>query len=63
MKSNIPTTEMKTKAIRSRKIAFQLRKMGFSIIGTSPNRFKPEFDVYIFENTPELQKALDEVLG
>lgn len=56
-------TEIKTKAIRSRKVAFQLRKMGFKIIGTSPNRFKPEFDVYIFENTPELQEALNEVLG
>ena len=49
----------KTKAVRSQRIAWLLRKEGFKIIGVTPNRRRTELDVYIFESTPELCAALD----
>lgn len=51
------------KKIFKRTIALELRNRGFKIIRTEPNRCKPQFDVYLFEDTPWLRKALDEVLG
>lgn len=45
---------MKTKAVRSQRIAWLLRKEGFKILGITPNRRRPNLDVYIFEATPEL---------
>ena len=50
---------MKTKAVRSQRIAWLLRKEGFKIIDVVPNRRRPNLDVYIFEATPELCVALD----
>lgn len=49
-----------TKAVRSQRIAWLLRKEGFHIIDVVPNRHRPDLDVYIFEATPELCAALDE---
>lgn len=51
---------MKTKAVRSQRIAWLLRKEGFEIINVVPNRCRPNLDVFIFEATPELCAALDE---
>ena len=42
----------KTKAVRSQRIAWLLRKEGFKIIDVVPNRRRPNLDVYIFEATP-----------
>lgn len=50
---------MKTRAVKNRRIAWLLRKEGFHIKSVEPNRNKPEFDVYIFEATPELCMSLD----
>lgn len=50
---------MKTKAVRSQRIAWLLRKEGFKILGITPNRRRPNLDVYIFEATPELCASLD----
>lgn len=50
---------MKTKAVRNQRIAWLLRKEGFKIIDVTPNRRRPNLDVYIFEATPELCVALD----
>ena len=47
---------MKTKAVRSQRIAWLLRKEGFKIIDVTPNRRRPNLDVYIFESTPEITK-------
>lgn len=52
---------MKIKKIFSRRIAFELRKRGCRIVGTEPNIYKPEFDVYLFEDTPRLRELLTEV--
>lgn len=54
---------MNTKTIYSRRIAYELRKMGFKIVKTSPNKYKPEFDTYLFEDTPELQEAIGKCVG
>ena len=50
----------KTKAVRSQRIAWLLRKEGFKIINVVPSRCRPELDVFIFEATPELCAALDQ---
>ena len=56
-KSNV-TNEKK---IFNRRLALALRKKGFDIIKTEPNFYKPEFNVYIFEDSDELQSALTEI--
>lgn len=60
MKSN-NTKKSNEKKIFNRKLALKLRKKGFSIVKTEPNFYKPEFDVYIFEDSDELQSALTEL--
>lgn len=50
---------MKTKKIFSRKLAIYLREYGCKIISTEVNRHKPNLDVYIFEDTPELRILMD----
>lgn len=60
MKSNI-TNKTNEKKIFNRRLALALRKKGFEIIKTEPNFYKPEFDVYIFKNSVELQSALTEI--
>lgn len=52
---------MKEKVIFSRKMAYELRKAGFNIIRVEPNRRKPEFDVYIFEDTQDLCDAMNKL--
>ena len=49
------------KKIFNRRLALALRKKGFEIIKTEPNFYKPEFDVYIFNDSVELQSALTEI--
>lgn len=49
---------MKTQVVYTRRIAYQLRKMGFKIIKVVPNEYQPQYDNYIFEDTAELQEAL-----
>lgn len=51
------------KIIYSKRIALELRKRGFRIIKTVPNKYKPQFDSYIFENTQELQEVLNIILS
>ena len=55
-------TKMNTKTIYTRKLAYELRKMGFKILHTDPNPYKPEFDMYIFKDTPEFQEAMKKCL-
>ena len=47
-----------TKSVTSRRIAWLLRKDGYRIIKTIPNRYKPDFDVYIFDVVPGFEEAL-----
>ena len=50
-----------TKRIYTKSVALELRKRGFKIIRTEPNENKPEFDVYVFEETEDFKKALTEI--
>lgn len=49
----------KIKKVFSSKVANQLCHMGFKIIGTEPNMIKPQYDVFLFEETEELLNAFD----
>ena len=44
--------------IFSRRVALELRNRGFKIIKTEVNFKRPQFDVYCFENSEELQLAI-----
>ena len=44
--------------IYNKKMALYLREKGFKIINTAPNRNKPFFDVYFFEDNENLQKEI-----
>lgn len=47
-----------TKKIFTRKLAVYLRECGFKIVGTEVNFKHPEYDVWLFENTPKLTEAI-----
>lgn len=44
--------------IYTRWLAVALRKQGFKILRTEVNKFHPQFDVYVFEDSQELQEAM-----
>lgn len=46
------------KIIYTRRIAYELRKMGFPIVRVEINPNKPEFDCYVFEETEAFLAAL-----
>ena len=52
---------MKEYTIYTARIAYELRKRGFLIIRTDINPHKPQFDCWVFEDTPKLHKALTEI--
>ena len=47
-----------TKKIYTRKLAVYLREKGFKILSTEVNYKYPQYDVYVFEDTPELTQAI-----
>lgn len=53
---------MEKKLVFNRKIAAELRKRGFELIETMPNHNNPKLDVYVFEDTQELDAAWGEVI-
>ena len=55
-------TEIKTKAIRSKRIAWLLRLEGFRILTIRPDRHNPQYDLYFFEVTPRFQEALGRIM-
>ena len=44
--------------IYTKKLAYELRVKGFKFIRTEVNENHPQFLVYVFENSNELQEAL-----
>ena len=48
----------KSYRIYSRRIALELRRKGFKIIGTDVNENFPQYDVYLFEDTEQLREEL-----
>ena len=53
---------MTEKKVYTRRIAYELRLKGFKIIRLEPNPNRPEFNIYVFQNTPELESAFKEVV-
>ena len=54
---------MSEKLVFSRRIAAELRKQGFRLLRTIPNHNNPKYDVYIFEDTEELNGAWEGTLN
>ena len=44
--------------IYTRWLAYELRKQGFKIIDTDINEYHPEYTVWVFEDSNELQAAI-----
>jgi hypothetical protein len=40
------------------RVAAALRELGFQIIKITPNKRKPQYDVYWFEDTPAFRAAI-----
>lgn len=53
---------MTEKKVYTRRIAYELRLKGFKIIRLEPNPNKPEFNIYVFQSTPELESAFKEIV-
>lgn len=54
---------MKRYTVFSLRIANELVKRGYPIVETSINVKFPQYKVFIFEDTEELRRTLDEVKG
>lgn len=52
----------KEKIVYARWIAYQLRLRGFKLIRITPNPIKIGFDAFVFEDSPELEKAFGEIV-
>ena len=50
--------QMNERVIYTRKMAYELRKLGFKIIRVIPDKKKPYFDNYVSEDSSELQEAM-----
>lgn len=53
---------MSEKLVFSRHIAAELRKQGFPLLRTIPNHNNPKYDVYIFEDTDELNNTWENII-
>jgi hypothetical protein len=49
--------------IYTKRLAYELRERGFKIEKTGVNWNHPQFDTYIFRNSDELQKAINEIVA
>lgn len=47
--------------IYTRRIAVELRKKGFNIIKTEVNERFPQYDVYLFYDSPSLREAFSKI--
>lgn len=54
---------MELKEIYSLKMAIYLRKRGLQIVDTGINPYKPEFETWFFEDSPELTEAMDDYMN
>lgn len=54
---------MNEKIIYTKRIAYELRKLGFQIVRVEPNPNKPQFDCYVFDATDDFRKAFDTVVS
>ena len=55
-------TEIKTKAIRSKRVAWLLRMEGFRILTVRPDRRNPQYDLYFFKVTPRFEETVSRIM-
>ena len=53
---------MNEKLVFSRRIAAELRKQGFPLLRTIPNHNNPKYDVYVFEDTEDLNEKWEHIM-
>lgn len=49
-----------TYIVRSRKLSYFLQFKNFRLLGTQPNKDNPNWQVFLFKNSPELREAINE---
>ena len=54
---------MKEKVIYTKWLAYELRKQGFPIVRVEVNPNKPQFDCWVFEETPEFIKVFTKLIS
>lgn len=54
--------EIKTYTVYMPRIAAALRIKGFKIIKVIPNEKKPQYDAFVFLDTPDFRKAFEEIV-
>ena len=54
---------MEEKVIYAKWLAYELRKQGFKLIRNYINENFPQYNTYVFEFTPELDKAIATLTG
>ena len=52
---------MKVKKIFTKNVAFELISKGCNLLDMEPNYKIPKFKVYVFEDTPEFRKYLNQI--
>lgn len=52
---------MKTKTIYTRWMAYELRKLGHNPVTIQPNPHKPNFDVWVFQDTNSLEEDMTKI--
>lgn len=54
---------MKQYEIFKKSLAEQLEAQGYAIIRKRKNKKSPQYDVYVFENSIQFKKALENITG
>jgi hypothetical protein len=49
--------------VYSKRVAFELRKLGYKIVGTTPNEKFPMFDIFLFKNEGNVKEDLKKFTG
>ena len=49
--------------VYSKRIAFELRKLGYKVVKTMPNEKFPQFDIFLFRNEGEITNDLRILTG
>ena len=52
---------MKEKVIYTKWVAYELRRQGYPIVRVDINPNKPQFDCWVFAETPEMLQALTNI--
>lgn len=53
--------EQKTITVYTRRMAYELRLLGFDIVKVVPDKVRPQFDNFLFEDSDEIRAAIEEI--